>query len=42
LEELGIKVLVTETRDFLEEIENLPFHTLNAAEALAKLKLAST
>ncbi len=42
LEELGIEVLVTENRDFLEEIENLPFRTLNAAEALAELKRVST
>ena len=42
LEELGIKVLVTENRDFLEEIENLPFRTLNAAEAMAELKRVST
>jgi len=42
LEELGIEVLVTENRDFLKEIENLPFRTLNAAEALAELKRVST
>ena len=38
LEELGVKVLVTENRHFLEEIEDLPFRRLSASEALAELE----
>lgn len=37
LEELGIKVLVTENRHFLEELEDLPFQRLSAGDALGKL-----
>ncbi len=38
LEELGIKTLVTENRDFLEELSGLPFRKLTASHALAELK----
>lgn len=38
LEELGIGVLITENRHFLEEVKDLPFRTLSAAEALAELE----
>jgi hypothetical protein len=38
LEELGIKILVSENRDFLEEVRNLPFRRLSATQALAELK----
>lgn len=42
LEELKIKTLVTENRDFLEELSNLPFRRLNASEAIAELKAPKT
>jgi len=38
LEEMGIKVLATESRHFLEEIKEVPFRRINAAQALAELK----
>ena len=38
LEELGINVLVTENRDFLEELSGLPFRRLKAREVLAELR----
>lgn len=38
LEELNIKVLVSENRDFLEEVKELPFRRLTAAQALADLE----
>ena len=38
LEELEVKVLITENRHFLEEIEDLPFRRLSAIEALAELE----
>jgi DNA-binding transcriptional ArsR family regulator len=38
LEELGINVLVTENRDFLEELSGLPFSRLKAREVLAELR----
>jgi predicted nucleic acid-binding protein len=38
LEESGVKVLVTENRDFLEELTGLPFRRLNAIEAMAELR----
>jgi len=38
LEELGIKTLITENRDFLEELIDLPFRRLNAGEAMAELR----
>lgn len=38
LEELGVKVLVTENRHFLEEIQELPFQRLGTIEALAELE----
>ena len=38
LEELGIKLLVSENRDFLEELSDLPFRRLNSAEALAEVR----
>jgi len=37
-EELGIKTLVTENRDFLEELTGLPFKRLSAGQAIAELK----
>ena len=37
LEELGITTLVTENRDFLEEISGLPFRRLRAGQAMAEL-----
>jgi predicted nucleic acid-binding protein len=40
LEELGIKTLITENRDFLEELANLPFRRLTASEAMAELRAA--
>jgi predicted nucleic acid-binding protein len=39
-EELGVKLLVTENRDFLEELTDLPFRRLNASGALAELNAA--
>lgn len=38
LEELDIKILVSENRDFLEEVRDLPFRRLSAAQALAELE----
>ncbi len=38
VEVLNIRVLVSENRDFLEEIQGLPFRVLTASEALAELK----
>lgn len=38
LEELDIKILVSENRDFLEEVTDLPFRRLSAAQALAELE----
>jgi predicted nucleic acid-binding protein len=40
-EELGIKILVTENRDFLEELTGLPFRRLNASRAMAELNVAN-
>lgn len=37
-EELGIKILVTESRDFLEELTGLPFRRLSAGRAMAELR----
>jgi predicted nucleic acid-binding protein len=37
-EELGIKILVTENRDFLEELKGLPFRRLSAGRAMAQLR----
>lgn len=37
LEEMGIKTLISENRDFLEEIKGLPFLVLRAEEALQEL-----
>lgn len=42
LEELGVKVLVTENRDFLEELTALPFRRLNASQAMAELRATDT
>ena len=36
-EAMGVKVLVTENRDFLEEVVGLPFRTLRAEDALREL-----
>ena len=38
MEELGINILVTENRDFLEELTGLPFRRLKAREVLAELR----
>lgn len=38
LEEPNIKLLVSENRDFLEEIQELPFRRLSAAQALAEIE----
>ncbi|GEM_PF-599654 len=38
LEELDVKILVSENRDFLEEVRDLPFRRLSAAQALAELE----
>jgi len=37
LEELKVETLITENRHFLEELKDLPFRRLSAAEALAEL-----
>lgn len=42
LEELEIKVLITENRDFLEEVKQLPFRRLSAAQALAELEQSNS
>jgi len=38
LEELGIKTLITENRDFLEELTGLSFRRVNASQAMAELR----
>ena len=38
LDELGVNVLVTENRDFLEELSGLPFRRLKAREVLVELR----
>jgi len=38
LEELGIKILISENRDFLSEVKELPFRRLSAAQALTELE----
>lgn len=38
LEDLEINILISENRDFLQEVKNLPFRRLSAAEALADLQ----
>jgi len=38
LEELGVNIVVTENRDFLEELSGLPFRRLKAREVLAELR----
>ena len=40
VEELGVQILVTENRDFLEELTGLPFRRLNASRAMAELNVA--
>jgi predicted nucleic acid-binding protein len=39
LEESHIKLLVSENRDFLEEVKELPFRRLSAAQAVAEIEL---
>lgn len=39
MEELGVNILVTENRDFLEELSGLPFRRLKAGEVLAELRV---
>ena len=41
LEELNVKILVSENRDFLVELKGLPFQTLSAAQILAADKSRS-
>lgn len=41
LEELGINVLVTENRDFLEELSGLPFRRLSASQVMTELRTAN-
>lgn len=38
LEESHIKLLVSENRDFLEEVKELPFRRLSAAQAVAEIE----
>jgi hypothetical protein len=38
LEELEIGVMITENRHFLREVENLPFRTINAHQALEEIE----
>jgi hypothetical protein len=38
LKKMGIKTLVSENRDFLEEITGLPFRVLRAQKALRELE----
>jgi hypothetical protein len=38
LEELEAGILVTENRHFLKEVENLPFRTINAHQALEEIR----
>ena len=38
MEELSVSILVTENRDFLEELTGLPFRRLKAREVLAELR----
>ena len=38
MEELGVNILVTENRDFLEELSGLPFRRLKDREVLAELR----
>jgi predicted nucleic acid-binding protein len=38
LEDLGIRVLITENRHFLKELKGIPFQSLNAIEALAEIE----
>lgn len=40
MEELKVQVLVSENRDFLEELSDLPFRRLSAGEALVELEKA--
>ena len=42
LEELEVKVLITENRHFLEELKDLPFRRLSAIEALAEIERGET
>ena len=39
IEELGVNILVTENRDFLEELSGLPFRRLKAREVLDELRV---
>lgn len=41
LEELGGDILVTENRDFLEELSGLPYRRLRAIEAIAELRASN-
>jgi predicted nucleic acid-binding protein len=38
LENLGVKIFITENRHFLKELKGLPFQSLNAIEALAEIE----
>jgi predicted nucleic acid-binding protein len=41
LEELGVNILVTENRDFLEELSGLPYRRLRAIQAISELRAAT-
>jgi hypothetical protein len=41
LEELSINVLVTENRDFLEELSGLPFRRLSASQVMTEVRTAN-
>jgi PIN domain nuclease of toxin-antitoxin system len=38
LEELSVNLLVTENRDFLEELSGLPFRRLSASQAMTEVR----
>jgi hypothetical protein len=42
LEELEVGVLVNENRHFLKEVDNLPFRTINARQALEEMRASQT
>jgi predicted nucleic acid-binding protein len=41
LEELGVNILVTENRDFPEELSGLPFKRLSASQVMTELRTAN-
>jgi hypothetical protein len=38
VEEMNVRILISENRDFLEEIKGLPFRVLNAEDLLRELE----